>query len=103
MKERKILYKKGIHEPFTILSQSAANRIWKGQKPFLEGFLHFCQKIVTSRYMKHGYQMKGRKILHKKVYLHIHYFEQFSGKSHFKISKKPFFALLFKNHIMKLH
>ena len=79
MKERKILYKKGIRESFTIFSHSAANRIWKGEKPFLDGFLHFSPKIFISRYIKHGYQMKERKILYKKVFLNFYYFEPFSG------------------------
>ena len=66
MKERKILYKKGLCELFTILSHSVANRVWKVQKSIFYGFWHFSQKIVISRYKRHGYQTKERKILYKK-------------------------------------
>ena len=65
-KERKILYKKGLYASFTILSHSVANRVWKVQKSIFYGFWHFSRKIVISRYKRHGYQTKERKILYKK-------------------------------------
>ena len=102
MKERKILYKKGIHESFTIFSHSAANRIWKINKPFLDCFLHFSQKIFISRYMKHGYQMKEHKILYKKSLLSLYHFEPFSGKLQFKKPKKGF-CTFFQKHTLWNH
>ena len=66
MKGRKILFKKGLRDNVAIFSYQAANRVWKFQKSIFVGFLHFSQKIVISRYKRHGYQTKERKILYKK-------------------------------------
>jgi len=41
MKERKILYKKGLPDHVAILSHQAANRVWKVQKSIFNGFWHF--------------------------------------------------------------
>ena len=39
----------------------------KSKKPIFDSFLHFSKEIVKSRYKRHRYQMKERKILYKKV------------------------------------
>ena len=59
MKEHKILYKKGLPDHIAILNHWATNHVWKVKKSIFVGFLHYTQKIVISRYKRHGYQMKG--------------------------------------------
>ena len=59
MKELKILYKKGLGDHIAILNHWATNHVWKVKKSIFVGFLHYTQKIVISRYKRHGYQMKG--------------------------------------------
>ena len=48
----------GYFEPFGCKSHSKSQKI---------SFSHFSRKIVISKYKRHGYQMKERKILYKKV------------------------------------
>ena len=66
LKENKIFYKKGLRDHIAILSHWAANRVWKVEKSIFDGFWHFSQKIVISRYKRHGYHLKENKILYKK-------------------------------------
>ena len=106
MKERKILYKKGLCDHVAILSHQAANRVWKFQKSIFVGFLHFSQKIVILRYKRHGYQMKEHKILYKKgLHDHIAILNHWATNHVWKVKKSifvGFFALYSKNRHIKV-
>ena len=93
-----------IISPFSTIKQQITFK--KSKNRFLAVFLHFSQKIVISRYKRHGYQMKELKILYKKGLCdHVAILSHQAANRVWKFQKSifvGFFAFFSKNRHIKV-